>query len=99
MWPRDWSSDVCSSDLLAARPQPGGDGRGDELLRLLGGAAQTDLLTGDRAGLGGSQVQHEVDLVCRLLLEKTKHGGSRRGVGQGDASLPVRRPNGAWRWA
>src|SRR5690625_6231673 len=78
MWPRDWSSDVCSSDLLAARPQPGGDGRGDELLRLLGGAAQTDLLTGDRAGLGGSQVQHEVDLVGRVDRGLFLPGGDRK---------------------
>src|SRR5690625_7558427 len=87
MWPRDWSSDVCSSDLLAARPQPGGDGRGDELLRLLGGAAQTDLLTGDRAGLGGSQAQHEVALVGRVDRGLFLPGAIRSGLGHEVPSL------------
>src|SRR2546422_7195546 len=85
---RDWSSDVCSSDL---RPLPiGPDGEGGELRELsrvnLERSATDDLA---RRGLRDdvfldvaaevvrseehtSELQSRLHLVCRLLLEKKK---------------------------
>src|SRR5215510_16439274 len=40
-WPRDWSSDVCSSDLVGENPGlvPGDDGESDLDVEVSGGAA------------------------------------------------------------
>src|SRR5437868_12725985 len=57
---RDWSSDVCSSDLVdagdGARCARGHDGGGE----------------GRRSEEHTSELQSRFDLVCRLLLEKKK---------------------------
>src|SRR5256885_9797952 len=71
----DWSSDVCSSDLVGPRPEPAVDGAQRNGVR---GAGQG----GARRRRGGgpplrseehtSELQSPCNLVCRLLLEKKK---------------------------
>src|SRR5687768_18371000 len=66
---RDWSSDVCSSDLPGrARPFPGGS-RGPGSRRSPParppGRARSEEHT--------SELQSRLHLVCRLLLEKKNH--------------------------
>src|SRR5256885_7392248 len=65
----DWSSDVCSSDLLAQVKQELFDEE-----RVAGGLP-LDLLQQRRAGRSEehtSELQSPCNLVCRLLLEKKK---------------------------
>src|SRR5690349_23378018 len=75
---RDWSSDVCSSDLVYVTGIGRGDGRQAVELGVM------ELLTRhvDRVGLfrplvrseeHTSELQSRRDLVCRLLLEKKKN--------------------------
>src|SRR5437868_7186053 len=79
---RDWSSDVCSSDLQCGgarggaarrwRRDPRARGRAED-----GGAADADTAPDVRSGDGRSEehtseLQSRFDLVCRLLLEKKK---------------------------
>src|SRR2546429_6163703 len=65
MCSRDWSSDVCSSDLSGGRSPPQGRQRFvgclEPALRLLRSEEHT------------SELQSRLHLVCRLLLEKKKH--------------------------
>src|SRR5690625_5899588 len=83
-WPRNWSSDVCSSDLqvrVAVEPQLGAP------LRSRGMAASLDQRGADtparmcpshrelvqiRSEEHTSELQSRGHLVCRLLLEKKK---------------------------
>src|SRR5690349_22395518 len=78
---RDWSSDVCSSDLVERVELRRRTGRGRQLapLRLLEhrGAEQRELRIAEGVdGISGrseehtSELQSRRDLVCRLLLEK-----------------------------
>src|SRR2546422_4102666 len=71
---RDWSSDVCSSDLRGYRPpdryglvrQPDGHGESSVpgVLRLTSQHGRSEEHT--------SELQSRLHLVCRLLLEKKK---------------------------
>src|SRR5690349_23376777 len=80
---RDWSSDVCSSDLPAAvssRPSRAEDrptNDGPSLLR--------------RSEEHTSELQSRRDLVCRLLLEKKNRSRGRRGDGAEGEALEERR--------
>src|SRR5690349_22251688 len=78
---RDWSSDVCSSDLAlavvahlieASREVVSGTGfRGHDIYR----AVLARIMEPDRGGRSEehtSELQSRRDLVCRLLLEKKK---------------------------
>src|SRR2546422_8555493 len=83
---RDWSSDVCSSDLLEVKDQ--GRGMPSEILDTSGSVAALGVgVAGMRERvrqLGGrleirseehtSELQSRLHLVCRLLLEKKKRG-------------------------
>src|SRR5256885_11423936 len=68
----DWSSDVCSSDLFAARVERARPGAHP------GAAAFHGVPDADDAGEHGrseehtSELQSPCNLVCRLLLEKKK---------------------------
>src|SRR2546422_7080163 len=72
---RDWSSDVCSSDLRELRcivpgdrfPQPGQAER-----RRVGGQPVAQGLHARRSEEHTSELQSRLHLVCRLLLEKKK---------------------------
>src|SRR5437867_6221358 len=74
----DWSSDVCSSDLVDRRA-----GRRRHLDHLAGGARELEVVGVGRRGdrrrdaprseEHTSELQSPYDLVCRLLLEKKKH--------------------------
>src|SRR2546430_11339781 len=77
----DWSSDVCSSDLVA--PPPGGGltveqqapaggalRRGQRVERCR--AARHPGLLRERSEEHTSELQSQSNLVCRLLLEKKK---------------------------
>src|SRR2546430_3631307 len=78
----DWSSDVCSSDLiLTAQRQHGVDHDGVPILQPEGrdNHAGGRILTGTHRSLGPShgrseehtsELQSQSNLVCRLLLEK-----------------------------
>src|SRR5207253_8350072 len=82
-WPRDWSSDVCSSDL---RDREAGKHDVRELARRRGDPAQHPIerpcaVRGEADGAGErlarseehtSELQSRGHLVCRLLLEKKK---------------------------
>src|SRR5690606_40614232 len=79
---RDWSSDVCSSDL-PRRLLRGYRRRGDQRRRGRGDPeAVLDADAGDRGGHQGrseehtSELQSRENLVCRLLLEKKNRGAS-----------------------
>src|SRR2546429_6105662 len=61
---RDWSSDVCSSDLLHGRPQRG---RCSSPAQPGAGFPQVA-----RSEEHTSELQSRLHLVCRLLLEKKK---------------------------
>src|SRR5437868_12838842 len=75
---RDWSSDVCSSDLVAR-----GAATNNRHIVTFSGSVPTDFAA-QVAALGGkvlwvsrseehtSELQSRFDLVCRLLLEKKK---------------------------
>src|SRR2546430_5944608 len=69
----DWSSDVCSSDLLQAQPpgqqQHHGHERDDLFLHVVEHAAQGER---ERSEEHTSELQSQSNLVCRLLLEKKK---------------------------
>src|SRR5687768_17757487 len=69
---RDWSSDVCSSDLDAAGIRGPSSGqsnfRGKKLPRL----NEVDLFVRMRSEEHTSELQSRLHLVCRLLLEKKK---------------------------
>src|SRR5690625_7099755 len=80
-WPRDWSSDVCSSDLLA---RPADNARAGVLADALDRATETLLHEGkspqrklgsidNRSEEHTSELQSRGHLVCRLLLEKKKN--------------------------
>src|SRR5206468_9187880 len=78
---RDWSSDVCSSDLTSRNDEQSGDTEWleaiastermhqmiSEIVRLL-----QDQQAGHRSEEHTSELQSRSDLVCRLLLEKKK---------------------------
>src|SRR5437870_11365082 len=80
-WPRDWSSDVCSSDLPEFGRGDGVDGL-IELKGLLGRQVPEQLLLvaeherdaplERRSEEHTSELQSRGHLVCRLLLEKKK---------------------------
>src|SRR2546422_1922855 len=83
---RDWSSDVCSSDLLQAGPdspaqeparnRPGDSRRGGRAARGSRGRSQGSRQPGKGADRRSeehtSELQSRLHLVCRLLLEKKK---------------------------
>src|SRR2546422_1914846 len=85
---RDWSSDVCSSDLApggwsqvaAARVKPGGRVIAIDLLKIapitgvevVAGDFRAARLEGVRSEEHTSELQSRLHLVCRLLLEKKK---------------------------
>src|SRR5690625_5484875 len=84
-WPRDWSSDVCSSDLSAPRAQarqphphpPAGLVEPDDLHLFV--VTAVFLHHGvHRSEEHTSELQSRGHLVCRLLLEKKRDatGGS-----------------------
>src|SRR5439155_3806857 len=62
-WPRDWSSDVCSSDLRTSHGNP-------HRVRPAEAAARTDRAADLRSEEHTSELQSRGHLVCRLLLEK-----------------------------
>src|SRR5690349_22635607 len=68
---RDWSSDVCSSDLCQARPADTSRSR-----RLFAARrtifSQSITCCAVRSEEHTSELQSRRDLVCRLLLEKKK---------------------------
>src|SRR5205085_9438265 len=73
----DWSSDVCSSDLLERRLYPGDLGEVDVAAELLAlGSFKIKFLDAvaaddnDRSEEHTSELQSQSNLVCRLLLEK-----------------------------
>src|SRR5690349_24252505 len=67
---RDWSSDVCSSDLTHQMPAGEPERRlGDGLPR----AGGLEHLAPARSEEHTSELQSRRDLVCRLLLEKKKN--------------------------
>src|SRR2546430_7824098 len=82
----DWSSDVCSSDLLATRAERAGNAcSGCGLRRFTSEPRGTALsrcystMIVDRVGMHAkrseehtSELQSQSNLVCRLLLEKKK---------------------------
>src|SRR5207253_5456514 len=48
-WPRDWSSDVCSSDLIPELPRPGARARQDpRRVRMIGVALALALTASDK---------------------------------------------------
>src|SRR2546429_6287951 len=70
---RDWSSDVCSSDLSTSRPKPAvpaasrtGLGKSTPKRRTAVTASR------GRSEEHTSELQSRLHLVCRLLLEKKK---------------------------
>src|SRR5437870_6753585 len=84
-WPRDWSSDVCSSDLgLGTYGMTAGgiwtytlDNSNSTVESLNNGQSTTDTFTvttvdGTRSEEHTSELQSRGHLVCRLLLEKKK---------------------------
>src|SRR5690625_5618568 len=91
-WPRDWSSDVCSSDLnptqctcVGARPfawlsGPGSCGWGRACERGPGVANPEPLrwVSENRSEEHTSELQSRGHLVCRLLLEKKKQRRRRK---------------------
>src|SRR5690625_7056198 len=72
-WPRDWSSDVCSSDL-APRKVPIGIGIIRVAYRKKGPhfCSRTGDIIIMRSEEHTSELQSRGHLVCRLLLEKKK---------------------------
>src|SRR5690349_23839402 len=80
---RDWSSDVCSSDLRAVDPGHLRDGVFNEgvaagVLQPLDAVIRLDhpiverIAMGERSEEHTSELQSRRELVCRLLLEKKK---------------------------
>src|SRR5256885_6781802 len=79
----DWSSDVCSSDLIHQQQAAFGAGRspprrqpGGIVLRNIGGHAHhfnSVTLLFSRSEEHTSELQSPCNLVCRLLLEKKKN--------------------------
>src|SRR2546429_5453635 len=59
---RDWSSDVCSSDLS----------RGDPVIKIYVFDTACHCLVTHRSEEHTSELQSRLHLVCRLLLEKKK---------------------------
>src|SRR5690349_24053077 len=73
---RDWSSDVCSSDLIAPlavwdrmHGDPGGTG---SFVRYWQRHGLSSTVITPRSEEHTSELQSRRDLVCRLLLEKKK---------------------------
>src|SRR2546429_7106025 len=64
---RDWSSDVCSSDLVPAQLPAAGSRSGTVVDRGRADRARSEEHT--------SELQSRLHLVCRLLLEKKKNAG------------------------
>src|SRR2546429_2343892 len=60
---RDWSSDVCSSDLCRGNTAPWGR---------LSASGAASLCANGRSEEHTSELQSRLHLVCRLLLEKKK---------------------------
>src|SRR5437870_10075718 len=92
-WPRDWSSDVCSSDLRKIRMallhrlvvRLDAELVEEALPRQRAGSLRVGLSVGEgeasseRSEEHTSELQSRGHLVCRLLLEKKKsHGSCRR---------------------
>src|SRR5690242_21508188 len=72
----DWSSDVCSSDLLAVLETRGDLNRAarkQRLEELLEELHISHIRDGLRSEEHTSELQSHVNLVCRLLLEKKKN--------------------------
>src|SRR6266496_4526132 len=68
---RDWSSDVCSSDLIVTEKAICGAGR-NEFDFAAGEPAQTIFRSEEHT----SELQSRRDIVCCLLLEKKKRGAA-----------------------
>src|SRR2546430_12634448 len=71
----DWSSDVCSSDLLFAKGTDGLDARspvGRKDIRQDANGNQEQSNRRERSEEHTSELQSQSNLVCRLLLEKKK---------------------------
>src|SRR5690625_6688615 len=81
-WPRDWSSDVCSSDLESDPAYPSRIERSVTTYRFLylswsdrcwkDGDGQSSGRVSFRSEEHTSELQSRGHLVCRLLLEKKK---------------------------
>src|SRR5215469_17121543 len=70
---RDWSSDVCSSDLIASSPPQGAPQVDQQLLPKTPDDVQSiSPPVPGRSEEHTSELQSRRDLVCRLLLEKKK---------------------------
>src|SRR2546430_3467895 len=79
----DWSSDVCSSDLLSGNVQKGEAAIGERpqadptveigKLKLENGSDASCQNTDSRSEEHTSELQSQSNLVCRLLLEKKKN--------------------------
>src|SRR5690349_21953228 len=74
---RDWSSDVCSSDLNRIKNPPGKRRISFRISRIVSVAStRDDSNVSDRRTRSEehtSELQSRRDLVCRLLLEKKKN--------------------------
>src|SRR5260221_4446910 len=66
----DWSSDVCSSDLILISIGPSGLPTDPTRFRI--SSLGITMYAGPRSEEHTSELQSHSDLVCRLLLEKKK---------------------------
>src|SRR2546422_3223254 len=74
---RDWSSDVCSSDLGTGTPAPSVNlpdfaGLAEHVAPSVVNISSTQEVKGGRSEEHTSELQSRLHLVCRLLLEKKK---------------------------
>src|SRR2546429_5757229 len=76
---RDWSSDVCSSDLRSTFPHAPSPGSSESAASA---PHETHSARGARSEEHTSELQSRLHLVCRLLLEKKNLGADVR-VGAG----------------
>src|SRR5688572_31506663 len=76
----DWSSDVCSSDLMAINNGPVYPYDPEKAKALLkeAGVAEGTEVTSIRSEEHTSELQSQSNLVCRLLLEKKKNKRTQR---------------------
>src|SRR6266508_6058179 len=77
-WPRDWSSDVCSSDLVAARPGADADRRHVEGLGGPSAQLRRDRLQHHREAAGLLQRQRVGEQLVALVAAAADHAAAER---------------------